>query len=101
MRAAWRGISAIVLFVVSVAALADQPPKARSTPVGAWIETTLKSASGQIGQFAFDGDVNSYFASAESPKRGDHFTLVFDKPVAVTSIVSPPAQRVLSAAPDR
>jgi hypothetical protein len=56
-------------------------------PIAATTETTLESQSGQIRQFAFDGDMNSFFVSARNPTTGDHFTLVFDKPVAVKSVL--------------
>ncbi len=55
--------------------------------VAATIETTLTTSSGQIRQLAFDGDPGTYFASKENFGGGDHFTLVFDRPVAVKSIV--------------
>src|SRR5262249_17970453 len=54
--------------------------------VAATIETTLKSADGQIGQFAFDGDPATYFASAQNPGAGDHFTLGFDRPVTIAPL---------------
>jgi RNA polymerase sigma factor (sigma-70 family) len=56
-------------------------------PVVASIDTTLNSAQGQIRQFAFDGNADSYFASESNAGRKDHFTLVFDQPVGVDSIV--------------
>jgi hypothetical protein len=56
-----------------------EPPKS----VAAVVETTLTTDGGQIRQFAFDGDPASYFASKKFPVKGDHFTLVFDKPVAL------------------
>jgi hypothetical protein len=55
-------------------------------PVRAVVETTLTSASGQIRQFAFDGDPATYFASDKAPGAEDHFTLVFDKPVALKAV---------------
>src|SRR5579871_2574987 len=69
-----------------VVAPAAPPEKAAVTPVAATVETTLASAAGQIRQFAFDGDANTYFASAQDAGRTDHFTLVFDKPVAVQAV---------------
>jgi hypothetical protein len=54
--------------------------------VAATVETTLASTAGQVRQFAFDGDPDTYFASAKDAGRADHFTLVFDEPVAVTSL---------------
>jgi Peptidase of plants and bacteria len=57
-------------------------------PVGVTIETTLTSADSRIRMLAFDGDPATYFASKQNPGPGDHFTLVFDRPVAVRSIVA-------------
>ena len=57
-------------------------------PVAAIVETTLTTADGQIRQFAFDGDPDTYFASEKNPTAADHFTLVFDKPVAVKSVTA-------------
>lgn len=54
--------------------------------VAAVVETTLKTAPGQIRQFAFDGNPDSYYASADNAGRSDHFTLVFDVPVALKSV---------------
>ena len=59
---------------------------AAEPPVAAIIETTLKTADGQIRQFAFDGDPATYFASAQNPGASDHFTLVFDEPVTIRSL---------------
>jgi hypothetical protein len=73
----------LIAFVLTLAAHADDRAEA---PVAATVETSLKSASGQIRQFAFDGDSKTYFASADNAKSSDHFTLVFDKPVAVKSV---------------
>jgi hypothetical protein len=58
----------------------------KAPAVGAVVETTLKTASGQIRQFAFDGDPDTYFASADNAGKRDHFTLVLDKPVALKSV---------------
>ena len=57
-----------------------------ASPVAATVETTLTSAEDHIRMLAFDGDSATYFASKQNPGAGDHFTLVFDRPVAVTSI---------------
>jgi RNA polymerase sigma factor (sigma-70 family) len=59
---------------------------AAAPPVVATIETTLRTAGAQIRQFAFDGDPSTFFASAQNAGRDDHFTLVFDRPVAVKSL---------------
>jgi hypothetical protein len=59
---------------------------AAEPPVAATIETTLKTADGHIRQFAFDGNAATFFASAENASAGDHFTLVFEKPVTIRSL---------------
>jgi len=68
--------------IVAGRAAAEPPPAA----IAATVETTLKTSSGQIRQFAFDGNPDTYFLSAENASKADHFTLVFDKAVAVKSI---------------
>ncbi|MCU1278688.1 MAG: peptidase, partial [bacterium] len=55
-------------------------------PVTATVQTTLATASEHIRQYAFDGNRGTFFASDRNPGSGDHFTLVFDEPVAVKSI---------------
>jgi hypothetical protein len=60
--------------------------KQAAPTVAAVVETTLKTAPGQIRQFAFDGKPDTYFASANNPGKSDHFTLVFDVPVALKSV---------------
>jgi len=64
-------------------------------PVTATVESTVKTASKQIRQFAFDGSIDTYFRS-EKPSGGtkNEFRLVFAKPVTVTSV------SVLSGRPD-
>jgi hypothetical protein len=76
----------LALLLCTTAMLAGQSPQAASSAVTATVETTLTSAVKQIRQFAFDGDPNTYFASADNARRSDHFTLVLDRPVAVTAI---------------
>jgi hypothetical protein len=60
--------------------------KPADQPVAAVIETTLAAAPGQIRQFAFDGDPGSYFVSRQDVGSADHFTLVADRPVTLTSV---------------
>jgi len=55
-------------------------------PVHATIETSLRTAPGEIRQFAFDGDPDSFFGSAHNATRTDHFTVLFDQPVSVKSV---------------
>jgi len=79
-------IVALLLFAsVAVVARSDEKPKA--APVAATIETSFTTDSTNIRQFAFDGDSATFFASAQNAGRADHFTLVFDDPVAIESIV--------------
>jgi hypothetical protein len=61
-------------------------PAAAAEPIAAGVESTLKTAGGQIRQFAFDGNPETYYASEKAPAMDDHFTLVFDKPVTVKAI---------------
>ena len=84
MRHALRWLSVIGLICVPAVTVRAGAPKAKT--LSAVVETTLKTSGGQIRQFAFDGDADSYFASAKNPGKDDHFTLVFDKAVAVRSI---------------
>src|SRR5271165_3855491 len=71
------------LLLSGLALFADSP----AVSVSAVVESSLESSAGQIRQFAFDGDPNTFLASARNAGSGDHFTLRFDKPVAVKSIV--------------
>ncbi|WP_320687273.1 sigma-70 family RNA polymerase sigma factor [Gemmata algarum] len=54
--------------------------------VGVTVETTLRTRGDSIRQFAFDGKPDTFFASVENAGAADHFTLVFDRPVAVKSV---------------
>jgi hypothetical protein len=68
---------------LAAALLLGLPAAAPAAPVAATVETTLTSTAGQIRQFAFDGDPDTYFASQQDAGSADHFTLVFDRPVAL------------------
>lgn len=57
-----------------------------AAPVAAVVESTLATDAGNIRQFVFDGNPDTYFASAANASKADHLTLTFDKPVAVTSV---------------
>jgi RNA polymerase sigma factor (sigma-70 family) len=57
-----------------------------SAPAAATVETTLRTASDHIRQFAFDGEADTFFASAQNAGSTDHFTLLFDRPVWVKSV---------------
>jgi len=83
MKGSIRFVFAVALLCLPGALWAEKPGE---SGVAATVETTLKTSSGHIRQFAFDGDPATYFASEQNPTRGDYFALVFDKPVAVTSL---------------
>ncbi len=78
---------AALLLSLPAGASAAPPAKPGETSVAATVETTLGTASGQIRQFAFDGDADTFFASAQDVGGADHFTLVFDKPVSMKSLI--------------
>ncbi len=75
------------IFVLCVAALTAgaQPPR-QDEPLAATVETTLMTATGQIRQFAFDGNPDTFFTSNPGLQRSDHFTLVLDRPVTMRTI---------------
>ncbi len=75
-------VSTILASVATIYA-AQAPSEA---PVAAVVESSLESAPGQIRQFALDGNNESFFASAGNPTTNDHFTMIFDKPIALKSI---------------
>ncbi len=60
--------------------------KAASGPVQATVKSSLATDARHIRQLAFDGDAETYFASTANPNGSDHFTLVFDRPVALRSV---------------
>jgi hypothetical protein len=75
-------ISALLLLLTTLSGAAGEP----KPPATAVVETTLATADRQIRQFAFDGNPDTFFASAKEPGKDDHFTLVFDAPVAVRAV---------------
>jgi hypothetical protein len=85
MRLTPRFVLTAGLFFLPLTVFAAAPPPLPA--VAATIETTLSTDAGQIRQFAFDGDASTYFASKENIGARDHFTLVFDRPVSVKSVV--------------
>ena len=76
----------VVAITLDVALAVTCHATAAEPAVSAVVDTTLTTASNHIRQFAFDGDDNTYFASTQNPSKKDHFTFVFDKPVAANSI---------------
>lgn len=79
----------LVLACVSFLTLGGDVPSgdaSQAAAVQVTVESTLPTAAPQIRMFAFDGDANSYFASAKDADKDDSFTIVFDKPVSVGAI---------------
>lgn len=77
-----------VLFFLLVmpAVVHGEDAKPRPGTVAAVIETTLRTASDHIRQFALDGSATTWFASEQNPGKADHFTLLLDAPVSLKSI---------------
>jgi hypothetical protein len=50
------------------------------------VSTTMPTSDFLVPEFAFDGNDATFFKSAVSPKRGDHFTLTFPRPKLVYGI---------------
>src|SRR5262249_47375100 len=65
---------------------ASRPSAPAAPAVLAAIETILATGGGQIRQFAFDGDSETFFASAAGASAGDSFTLRLDSPVRLVSV---------------
>ena len=74
------------LAAVIVAVVLLSPAITLGEPVSTVVDTTLKTGSKQIRQFAFDGDDTTFFASKQNPGVSDHFTLFFERPVSVQSV---------------
>jgi hypothetical protein len=87
MPGAFRLLLAMALLFVPLMALADTKQKPATTSVAAVVETTLTTDGEQIRQLAFDGDAKTFFASEKNASGKDHFSLRFDKPVAVQSLL--------------
>ncbi len=77
---------AFLMFLVPAAVMGGGGEKPEAPCVAATIETGLTTDSTHIREFAFDGDPATFFASTQNAGASDHFTLVFDSPVAVESI---------------
>jgi len=73
----------LVCLLVQLPVLAADPPR---KAVAAVAESSLKTAGGNIRQFAFDDNPDTFFASDGNPEKDDHLTLRFDEPVAVKSL---------------
>jgi hypothetical protein len=85
-----KGSFRLVVAFLTLCVPAQGSEATESKTVTATIETTLTTAreitSGPIRQFAFDGNPSTFFASESNPGASDHFTVVFEKPVALRSI---------------
>ncbi len=84
-------LAGLFLFAANalLAPVSAEPEKKHAPlPVSPTIDTTLATASGQIRQYAFDGDETTYFASSTNLARDDHFTLQLKAPVAARSIAA-------------
>lgn len=88
----------VVCFVSPLVVLGQFPvapaPHIAPKKVAAVVESSLKTKGSQIRQFAFDSNPDTYFESEKNPTKNDHFTLVFDSAVEVSTI------HVLSGRPD-
>lgn len=74
-------MAAVLLSSLPAGAAEDAP-----APVPAVVESTMPTGSGQIRQFALDGDAGTYFASDRNAEGADHFTILLDRPVELKSI---------------
>jgi hypothetical protein len=90
MHLSIRSLVAGLLLFLPLASAAAQTPKT----VAATIMTKLKTGGEHIRQFAFDGNLDTYFTSAAPADGAEPFTLVFDRPVAVQRIA------ILTGRPD-
>src|SRR6185295_12921851 len=84
-----------LLFLAAPCLAAEPAPAPRpvARPATAMVESSLATGGGQIRQFAFDGNPDTYFASEKNATKADHFTLTFDTPANVKSV------RVLTGKP--
>jgi hypothetical protein len=75
-----------LLFLFISGATLSAQTKTPETGVYAVVDSSLKTDGKQIRQLAFDGQADTYFASKNNPTKDDHFTITFDKPVAVKTV---------------
>ncbi|QVL35001.1 discoidin domain-containing protein [Telmatocola sphagniphila] len=78
-------ISFLSLLLAGVAANSVAQSK-KLAPITAVVECTQASAKGQIRQFVFDGNKETYFATEKNASAKDNFTLTFEKPVKVKTL---------------
>lgn len=87
-RTAWAAL--MIAALPSGAAVAQEHSKKTAPPVettAATVETTLPTQGEDIRQLAYDGRHETFFASARPASDADHFTLAFERPVTVRSVV--------------
>ena len=76
------------LLLLTAVPLLVMPNCARAEGVVGAVHATLATATSQPRQFAFDGNVDTYFASATDAGENDHLTLTFEQPVSVTLVAA-------------
>jgi hypothetical protein len=74
------------LVAVLIAAAPARSAAGEPKPVRATVETTLATGGGNIRQFAFDGNADTWFESDKSPGKDDSLALTFDTAVTVKSV---------------
>lgn len=74
------------LATLAIFLFANGQVRSDERPINAVIETTLNTEGKNIRQFAFDGNLDTCFASAQNPTHADHFTLVFDRRVNLKAV---------------
>jgi Peptidase of plants and bacteria len=74
------------LAFVALLCLAPVAVAAESKPIRATVVSTLPTAPKHARQFAFDGEADTYYASAKNSGKDDVVTLIFDVPVTVKSV---------------
>jgi len=79
-------LASALLFVAAEAS--SDFAKAAERPLDAVVAATLPTATGQPRQFAFDGNLDTFYVSSGHPSADDHFTLVLDQPVSATLIAA-------------
>jgi hypothetical protein len=88
------GLFAVLIAAASIWSAEPAPaPRPIGQPATAIVESSLSTGAGRIRQFAFDGDPDTYFASAKNAGKNDDFTLIFDTPISVKAV------RVLTGLP--
>lgn len=85
MRSIFRPVVLSLVLIWPSLAAGEEPGQSK-TAVAAVVESTLRTAAGNIRQFAFDGSEETFFATEQPAGPADHFTLVLDAPVSLKSL---------------